>query len=213
MKTKTLVVFIATLLLGLVGTPALLASSGSTNSEYRRGGHGYDAGYRVKQLARELENASERVLYELKRDRYGRSRHAIEAVYNLHECAEVYERKVRRYSSLRHSYDDLRGLAELYQEADYTLSRSRNRSAQHELYRVGRLIEALNAEYARAYRNTGRNRDHNNGRYDNDRYGNNRNDTGRYDRRDTGRSSSDWRYRERGGATIVLPRIRLRLPF
>ena len=201
MKTKAFAFVLTALLLGIVGTPALLASSASG---YRD--HGYEEGYRVKQLAREVENATADVYYEARRaSRHGGS--GLSALYDLHECAEDFANRVRRSRSVLYTYDDFRRLIDVYRDADYAVHHTRNRRVRDGLYRVERLIEALDGEYARASRGYSRHDDryNRNSRYDNRGYGNGRYDNRRYD--------DKWRSRRGGRATIVLPRVRIDFPF
>lgn len=187
----------------LAGAAALLAAAPGMASPWDRDGRGhYDdrSWERVRELADEVEDATDRALSDAKR--YGHRRHdgRLRVLADLEDCAEVFERAVRRNRDLYRSVDEFRGLARVHRDAVAVHGRSRNRDLINELHRIDRLIGAIGDEYEWAL--SGRSRDRGRDRWDR-----------RDHRSDRDRTRHDDRWRNRGGARIVLPRIRIELPF
>ena len=186
----------------LAGAAALLAAVPGTASPWSKHDRGYEdrSWERIRDLADEVEDATDRALSDARRHGHHRRDGRRQVLAELEDCAEVFERAVGRNRDLYRSVDEFRGLTRIHREAAAVYSRSRNRDVVEELYRVDRLLGAIEREYEYAL-NDRRYR----GRYD-DRWD-------RDDRRYRDRTYRDERWRNRGGARIVLPRIRIDLPF
>lgn len=186
----------------LAGVAALLAVAPGTASPWDRS-HGRDHGdrswERIRELADEVEDATDRALSDARRHGHHRYDGRRKVLADLEDCAEVFERAVGRSRDLHRSLDEFRGLSRAHREAVAVYSHSRNRGVVEELYRIDRLLGAIEGEYEWAL--SGRGRDRGRDRWD------------RHDRRDWDRTRHDERWRNRGGARIVLPRIRIDLPF
>lgn len=185
----------------LAGAAALLAAAPGTASPWDRHGRDRDdrSWERVRELADEVEDATDRALSDARRGHHHRRDGRRYVLADLEDCAEVFERAVGRSRDLYRSVDEFRGLARAHREAVAVYSRSNNRDLVEELYRIDRLLAAIEGEYEWAL--SGRGRDRGRDRWD------------RNDRRDWERSRRDGSWRNRGGARIVLPRVRIDLPF
>ena len=184
----------------LAGAAALLVGAPGTASPWDRHGRDHDdrSWERVRELADEVEDATDRALSDARRGHHRRDGRR-QVLADLEDCAEVFERAVGRNRDLYRSLDEFRGLSRVHREAVAVYSRSRNRDVVEELYRIDRLLGAIEREYEWAL--SGRGRDRSRDRWDRD------------DRRDWDRSRREGSWRNRGGARIVLPRIRIDLPF
>lgn len=187
----------------LAGAAALLAAAPGMaapwDKHHRRGDE--DRSWeRIRELADEVEDATDRALSDARRHGHYRRDGRHDLLVDLEDCAEVFERAVGRNRDLYRSVDEFRGLSRAHRDAVAVYSRSRNRAVVEELYRIDRLLGAIESEYEYALSDRRyRSRDHD--RWDRD------------DRRYRDRTHHDERWRNRGGARIVLPRIRIELPF
>lgn len=184
----------------LAGAAALLVSMPGSASPWDRHDRDHDerSWERIRELADEIEEATDRALSDARRDDHHRRDGRRNVLVDLEDCAEVFERAVKRNRDLYRSLDEFRGLSRVHREAMAAYSRSWNRNLVEELYRIDRLLGAVEGEYEYALSRGGydRGRDH----WDRD------------DRRYRDRTHRDERWRNRGGARIVLPRIRIELP-